>query len=251
MGRSMKPGIGVRSVVIAAACLSLAGPAFGGTVSQYIFGYTQGGYDTQPLPELSLNGGAITLDATDSGSYTSTGIHTSSNQQYIVGYCAASDCGTSYTFNDFFVFNLASVISTPITSATLNLYEPSVSIDGYDGYDSNNPSETFQLWDVTTAIGSPSQYGTLEGSDAGDTTGMAIYSDLGSGVFFGSGVVTNAESGTVISFTLDANALAALNTAEGGQFALGGSLSAPEPGSLVMMAGGLAAVAWKRRGRTR
>ncbi len=214
-------------------------------MSAYIFGYT--GVGGQPAPQLSLNGGAITLTATDSGSYTNTGIHASGQPEYIAGLCAASDClGTSYVFNDFLVFNLASVTSTAITSATLDLYEPSVGNDGYDGYNSGNPSETFQMFDVTTAIGSPSTYGTLEGSDIGDSTGIAIFNDLGTGVFFGSGVVTDAESGTVIPFALNSDALAALNAAEGGEFAIGGSV-APEPGSALLILPGLAALAWRRK----
>lgn len=225
--------------------LSVCSPLQAGTVSEYIFGYT--GVGGQPAPQLSLNGGAILLTATDSGSYTNTGIHTSGQPDYIAGFCAASDClGTSYLFNDFFVFDLSSVTSTEIASATLNLYEPSVGNDGYDGYNSDLPSETFQMFDVTTAIGNTSTYGTLEGPDTGDSTGTAIFNDLGSGVIFGSGVVTGAESGTVIPFALNSNAIAALNTAEGGEFALGGSV-APEPASGLLILAGLAALAWRRK----
>jgi hypothetical protein len=53
-------------------------------VDNYMFGFTP--YGTQTL---SLNGGAIVLQAVGTGWYDKTGFHDSGNPNYIVGNCAS------------------------------------------------------------------------------------------------------------------------------------------------------------------
>src|SRR5262245_18157027 len=58
-----------------------------------------------------------------------------------------------------------------------------------------------------------------------------IFNDLGSGTVFGVQVVRSAD--TVLSFPLNANAIAALNSAIGGKFAIGGAITS-ETGGLFL-----------------
>jgi hypothetical protein len=144
------------------------------------------------------------IDSSNTGWYDSFGDHTSSNPNYIAG-----DIGGSF-FHDFFVFDLSG-LSQPIVAATVRVFNP----DG--GYSSANTSETYALFDVSTAIP------TLIADQSGQTS---IFDDLGSGVSYGSQTVSAADDGKFVEVTLNADGLAALNSALGSQFAFGGALLA-------------------------
>jgi hypothetical protein len=147
----------------------------------------------------------VVIPHTDRGWYDNTGFHNPGNPNYVVG-----DTSVTVTRN-FFVFDLASVVQ-PIASAKLVLFVPS-SLSG-PGYNSADPSENYELHDITTSTA------TL----VAGTGGVAAYTDLGSGVVYGSRTMTAADMGTLVEITLNAAAIAALDSATG-LIGIGGSLT--------------------------
>ena len=111
------------------------------------------------------------------------------------------------TLRDFFTFDLADIGGT-IQSATLLLTK------GNSG--SPNPMETISFWDVQTSAATLNNNSGLNAS---------IINDLGSGANYGSFQVLMANDPTsVLSFDLNANAIADLNADRGGFFSIGGSM---------------------------
>jgi hypothetical protein len=152
----------------------------------------------------------IQIDAVDSGAYQSSGFHLGSNQNYITGNFAVEN-------RSFFVFDLTGV-SSPITAATLNLFNPGIASCCL-GYVSPDSTETFALMDVSTPVTTLVATGT----------NPAIFNDLGSGTMFGSYVASAADNGTTISIALNAAGIAALNAALGSTIAFGGVLTTLSP----------------------
>src|SRR5678815_3085490 len=135
----------------------------------------------------------VVIAHTDRGQYSDTGFHNPGNPNYVVG-------GNSFpiVYHNFFVFDLSGV-TQPIASATLALFVPS-SLSG-PGYQSPDPSENYELHDVTTSIAT-----LLAG-----TGGVAAYTDLGGGIVYGSRTMTAADMGTLVEITLNPAAIAALD----------------------------------------
>lgn len=129
-----------------------------------------------------------------------------SNANYGTGDAANGDI-----LRSFFTFDLATLdlSGQTILSATFEAVR-------YN-YVSSNPNETIALYDVTTGAA------TLNNNVG---TSAAIFDDLGSGVSYGSFVVPSYSSSNVLllSFTLNAAALADIASAAGGFFSIGGSL---------------------------
>jgi hypothetical protein len=189
------------------------------------------------------------LNATDSGWYNPTMLgHIAEIKNYAIG--------PDDTFRNFFVFDLSALTET-YTKATLRL-------EGPPGHGSGTAN--YEIYDVTTAIP------TLRSSVGLGAVADAIHADLGSGVFYGSGIVT--PGATVFEFDLNFNALAAINGAISGPWALGGRnavsnsyafynsdsltwvrqlvldtqpIGIAEPSTLALLGLGLAALAGTRR----
>lgn len=147
----------------------------------------------------------ITLSALNSGSYADNGTLVFSNN-YAAGWFGAATNPPNIELRDYFVFDLASVNGT-IASATLRLQI------GSPAFLSTDSSETFSLFDVSTAIA------TLTGNSGG----LAAFNDLGTGISYGSVVVPSSISGFV-EVSLNAAGISYLQS-QSGQIALGGALT--------------------------
>ncbi|MBX3436052.1 MAG: PEP-CTERM sorting domain-containing protein [Planctomycetaceae bacterium] len=150
----------------------------------------------------------ITLDAINSGWHQHNGHHEEGRTNYIVG-----DGGSTLQFRNWFVFDLSGLTDT-IIGAELRLFNPDI-----EGFQSNDPTETYTLFEVLA-----SSAALDAGRSLGDPTGMAIFADLGDGLSYGSKIVSAADNNTIVSITLNANALASLNAASG-HWIVGGSLT--------------------------
>ena len=158
----------------------------------------------------------VTLDAVARGWYIDDGIANGNpafekDRNYLVGD-AASTPGIPRQINrNFFVFDLSDVIGE-ITGASLNLFNPA------NGFSSQDAFENYAVFDVTTDIT------TLITHTTGQVEGVAIYNDLGSGTQYGAHIATTADDNAVVTVSLNAAALAALNQTSG-LFAFGGAIT--------------------------
>lgn len=151
----------------------------------------------------------INLEAIDMGNYNSTGLHDPNNTNYVIGD-DISQGGISLQYRNFFVFDLSSLgAGDQIIDAHLEVYQD-------NGFVSPSPSETWEAWDVTTAVD------TLRAGGSGKTS---IYNDLGTGTSYGSQEVTEASEGNLVSLTLNAMARGHIQDKIGNLFAIGGSIS--------------------------
>jgi PKD domain/RTX calcium-binding nonapeptide repeat (4 copies) len=146
----------------------------------------------------------LTLNATDSGWWDSTGFHSSTNKNYVAGQNTPSQLA-----RDYFVFNLAGVSQT-ITGAQVRLTNPA------GGYVSPDPTETYAVFDVSTPLGA------LQASGSGQ---LGIYNDLGTGTNFATRTFSAADNGQLVAIPLNASGVAALDAARGGSVAVGGALT--------------------------
>jgi hypothetical protein len=119
----------------------------------------------------------------------------------------ASDCALAdLPFRNFFVFDLSAVSDT-IVSATLQLNTGGVVTDG-----------TYTLHDVQSDIT------TLRAGGSGLSD---VYADLGTGTSYGSIGLLSTQDNTIANIALNTYAIAGLNAARGGLFALGGDYVSP------------------------
>jgi hypothetical protein len=132
---------------------------------------------------------------------------------YVVGDNRGENPLSFADHRNYFVFDLAG-ISQPIASAKLALFVPSTATRPGPGYDSSDPSENYELHDVVTSLTS-----LIDG-----TAGVAAYTDLGSGVVYGSRSMTAADQESVIEINLNSAAISALDAATG-LIAIGGSIT--------------------------
>jgi hypothetical protein len=158
----------------------------------------------------SVSSATVNINNTDGGWYSVQGIHDPTNSNYLVGDNRIGSCTPSVAcqddFRNFFVFDLAGVTQA-IASAKLAVWVPSPP----DGYKSADPNENYELHDVITPIAT-----LLDG-----TGGVPAHTDLGSGVVYGSRLMTTADMGKTVEIILDSSAIAAMNSTHG-LFAIGG-----------------------------
>jgi hypothetical protein len=145
-----------------------------------------------------------TLDAVNSGFYIQDGHHETGN--YAVGWYGVPN---NDDLRDYFIFDL-STVSGSIVSAFLRL---STAPPGFIVYGSNDPSETYTLFDVSTGL-----VALADGSG-----GVSAFNDLGSGVSYGSVIATSAL-GSTVDVPLNAAGIAFLATNHG-QIAIGGAIT--------------------------
>lgn len=164
----------------------------------------------------SVPAATIPLGFTDLGWYDDTGFHDSANPSYLTGEVVIPPDpttglgGRDAFFHSFFIFTLPA-ISDPIVGAQLQVLNPDLV-----GYFSGDATETLGIFDVSTPAASLSP----------TTTGATgVFTDLGSGIAYGSQDVSASDDGNYVLIDLDAAALAALNAAGPGLFAFGGALT--------------------------
>jgi large repetitive protein len=159
----------------------------------------------------SSRAATIVIDAFDSGWYDDSGSHTQSNENYLVGWRGAE-------YRNFFVFDLSAIpLTDTVVSVTLRLFEPAVDLPEIfaDGYDSPDPSETYEVVQVTTPVPLLILGGTLL---------TTTYTDLADGTVFGSRAISAADNGTNIDIALNAAGIAAVDAGLG-LFAFGGHVA--------------------------
>jgi hypothetical protein len=145
---------------------------------------------------------AQALNSVARGWYQQDGLHEAANDNYVAG-----NIGGEY-FHNWFLFDVPSLRSgQQYSAAVLRLYTANV-----------ESSETYALRDYTGSL-------TDLVSEDGNGNGIAIFNDLATGSDYASINLSTAESGTVIDIPLSSSALADINAAAGGQFALGGIVS--------------------------
>jgi hypothetical protein len=142
---------------------------------------------------------AAIFNAVDRGWYDHTGAHSSGNKNTITG----QDGSGTTDYNSFFLFNLGSLSGT-VTSGVLRL-----ELEAYFGPDA---FEAFTVYDVSTPAG------LLSANNSGQ---VGIFNDLQSGNIYGTGSATASQVGTILTINLSAAAIANINAAAGGTFAVG------------------------------
>jgi large repetitive protein len=156
----------------------------------------------------------VVINYADRGWYDPTGFHDTDILNYGVGDVRGPGCDSCRDdIRNFLVFDLSGV-AHPIASAKLALFVPGPLSIAPPGYKSFDPSENYELHNVTTSIASL----------VAGTGGVAAHADLGDGVVYGSRTMTAADNGREVEITLNSNAIAALDAATG-LIAIGGSLT--------------------------
>ena len=164
------------------------------------------------------------VSTTDRGRYNARGLHTASNENYLAGR-------QSVDSRNFFTFDLSNVSTTDlITSAMFNVFNSPVVLANLGGYNSVDPSETFELFDVTTPIGTLTANHPAGPGNTPNAEGVGIFNDLGTlgggmSGSLGAQTVSIMDNGQFVQVALNPLGLTLLNAARGGQFALGGALT--------------------------
>ena len=137
---------------------------------------------------------------------------------YIVGQLSAMRF-----FRNFFTFDLSKLRGT-VTSAKLELRR-------FSSSPGNEATETYELFDVSTDAA------TLNNNTG---TNATIFADLGSGTSYGSFAVPISvfSLDEILTFPLNAAAVSDINTAAGGFFSIGGTLTSQDGNDFLFGASG-------------
>jgi hypothetical protein len=206
----------VLHAVVIAIVLCLATPSKAQT---YAFG---GPSDPASLILTFGDGSSATVDAAAQGWWSPTETNFNGNTNIVTG----SLFGVQW--NDFFVFDLTGRTGT-VVAASIGLNT---------GVVAGTPSVA--LWDVSTSLA------TLQHLDTAPSAG--IYADLGSGTAYSDTFALTAGHAD-IAIALNSDAIAAIESALGGRFAIGGSANTdiPEPSSILLLLPMVAAMGYLRR----
>lgn len=157
------------------------------------------------LAVVSAQADTIEIGFSDSGWYNDLG-SAGKIKNYYSGYLLSAD------YNNFFTFDFESLSGEEITSATLRLFTYTM-----------DASATYVLYDVST----PASMMTARV----DGDFFDIHGDLGSGTSYGSKYITTGDGNSFIDITLNASAISSINTALGGDWAIGGDFASSTGGA--------------------
>ena len=137
---------------------------------------------------------------------------------YQIRHIGSSDNQSAPASRDYFSFSLNGVQGT-VATAELHITHPG------NSYDSADPTETITLYDISTPtvdLETPDEKGDISVLEG-------IFHDIGSGNEYGSFVADASSDDTVEIVSLNATALADIQTAisNGTDWAIGGSLTSP------------------------
>lgn len=215
-----KLGYALTAIGISMSASALAGPN--------VFGFSNDGLNTSNGLDITTNSGDFFVPISDSGWWTSSihNPHNAQNKNYIAGTCtpSCSSPGIDDNHNNYFTFDLTSISGT-IISASLNLFTYKVS----------GSSVVYELFDVTSPLAEVRASGT----------NAAVYNDLMTGVSYGSFIYNTSDIDQFRSILLNTDGISALNSAIGGEFGIGGTVTdgipapIPEPETYAMWLAGL------------
>jgi len=149
------------------------------------------------------------INANDRGWYHNGGSHNPNNNNTFTGTFR------NFVYRSYFRFTIPASV-TCVDSATLE-----IELENYYG---NGTPHTISVYDVDAA------HVPILDTTNGSGNGVNIHNDLGSGTFYGAQAgLTSANIGDLITFNLPAAALAHIEAAAGGDFAVGGRTTASTP----------------------
>lgn len=189
----------------------------------YVYGFSH--FNSSNGLNITTSNGDFFVPTSDSGWWDGDFFHDASNKNYIAGHYI----GGQGDHNNYLTFDLSGISGT-ITTASLNLFTYTVAGSSVD----------YQLFDVTSPLSEVHATGT----------NAAVYNDLMTGVSYGSFIYNPSDSNEFRSILLNTDGISALNSAIGGEFGIGGTVTGgiegppspppiPEPETYAMWLAGL------------